>query len=301
MADTQRPQPAPSIARGITRQFRIPSCFLTADDLRRLYQVLEKKAHEAAERQAGLLQKQAGQTDQEFAQLKEHTKSFLKLVVRVQGSNGEWIASTGMEALTDDALPDRIISVAYDSAFLFRGAFNLQPQNGFSLALDFSRTSILDLTNLALQPDLNQSVADIAGADDGWAKSTFEEIQTFFTDRRRSLRGWLHSRYCYDVLVVLLGFPSSFAFVYRIDRAVSSMVQLPNALSVALYVYLVLVALFGFRVLFNYGKWVFAKVEGPTRLHGGPIFHKAVLGVVGATLLTLVVQTLLRIVGVPLF
>lgn len=100
--------------------------------------------------------------------------------------------------------------------------------------------------------------------------------------------------------VLVIGIPSSFALVYRIDRLVRPLLRVPDALFVALYVYLVLMALFGFRLLFNYAKWVFPRMEGPTRRQGGPQLHKAVLIAIGGTLLSIVTETLLRMMGLPL-
>ena len=65
-------------------------------------------------------------------------------------------------------------------------------------------------------------------------------------------------------------------------------------------VYLVLIALFGFRLLFNYSKWIFPKCEGPSRSQDGPKFHRAVLIAIGGGLLSLVTETLLRMVGMRL-
>jgi len=62
---------------------------------------------------------------------------------------------------------------------------------------------------------------------------------------------------------------------------------------------MVLVALLGFRVFFNYTKWIFPKMEGPTRRRG-PGLHKAGLTIIMLTLLSLVIESLLRMAGFPL-
>lgn len=286
---------APTIVSGTNRHVAIPSCSLTADDLRRLYEVLEKKAGEAAAHQVSALQQLPGQTAEQFEQAKQNIRSSLALVVQVQGNTGEWTGSRTSEALLDRSLPDTVAAVDYNSAFLFRTQFNLQPQNSFSVYLDFARTSILDMS---AEPTSNRSAGLISGANATWVDGTYEELHRFFNERSTA-RGWLHSRRAYDVAVLVLGFPASFALVYRADRFLRPLLRVPDALFVALYVYLVLVALFGFRLLFNYAKWVFPKCEGPTR-QGGPKFHKAVLVAIGGTLLSLVTETLLRMLGVPL-
>lgn len=287
---------APTIVSGNFRHLAIPSCSLTTDDLRRLYEVLEQKAREAADYQVATLQQLPGQTPEQFEQVKQNIRSSLALVVQVQGSTGEWTGSRTSEALLDSSLPDTVAAVTYDSAFLFRTQFNLHPQSSFSVNLDFTRTSILDMS---AEPASNKSAGLISGVNASWVAGTYDVLHKFF-DERSTARGWLHSRRAYDVAVLILGFPASFALVYRADRFLRLLLQVPDALFVAFYVYLVLIALFGFRLLFNYSKWVFPKCEGPTRRQGGPKFHKAVLLAIGGTLLSLVIETLLRMIGVPL-
>jgi hypothetical protein len=73
---------------------------------------------------------------------------------------------------------------------------------------------------------------------------------------------WLHSPRSYGVLVILIGFPLSFDLVYHLDRLIKHFVLLPEALSVALYVYAVLLVLFLFRTAFNYAKMGVPQVGG---------------------------------------
>jgi hypothetical protein len=288
-----------TLARGVVRPFSIPSCTLTADDLRRFYDVLDNKAREAAEHQVTTLQRLPGQTTEQFEQVETNLRSSLSLVVRVQGINGEWTGSNTREALRDDSLPDSVAVVEYNSAFLFRTQFNVEPLNSFSVYLDFSRTGILDMTNLSSEPASNRSSSWISGMNTTWVNGTYEGLRTFFAERESS-RGWLHSRHAYDLAVLVLGIPASFALVYRIDRVLRPILRVPDALFVALYVYLVLIALFGFRLLFNYAKWVFPKIEGPARREGGPKIHKAVLVLIGSTFVSVVVETFLRMLGLAL-
>ncbi len=120
-----------------------------------------------------------------------------------------------------------------------------------------------------------------------------------FFSHRSLPRNWLHSRYIYDLLVVTLGFPASFLFVYRVDLILRPRLRLPDALFVAFYVYLVLVALLAFRLLFNYSKWIFPKLEFPTREQVGPRRHKALIVIIGLTALSLVVESFLKMIGFP--
>src|SRR5690348_5639916 len=114
---------APLVMRGTTRQFEIPSCVLTGSDLRRMYRLLEPKASEAADRQLSALTAQPGQTQTQLDELKSIVRSAMALVIRLQTAS-EWINGTTIDLLEDEQLPDGILRIEFDSAFLFRSRFN---------------------------------------------------------------------------------------------------------------------------------------------------------------------------------
>ncbi len=255
---TQPTVPVPAtVMRGTTRYFVLPSCLLKPADLRRIFRLLEQKALEAADRQVATLTLQPGQTPAQLDELTTSVRAALALVVRLQ-TNSEWINGTTIDLLNDEQLPDSIVRVEFDSAFLYRARFNgLVPNNLFTVTLDLFRTKVLDGSN---PPTQNASVANIAGLDATWANALYDELVGFFR-QGRTKRGWLHLLRSYDVLVILVGFPLSFDIVYHLDRLMQRVAALPEALSVALYVYAVLLVLLLFRLLFNYARWAFPKFE----------------------------------------
>ena len=286
-----------SIVSGTVRNLSVPSCRLTAEDLRRLYKILDKKAHEAAELQARMLV-QGGLSNEQFEGLGASTRSLLKLTVRVQGISGEWLGSDSDQPLLDELLPIQIATVEFHSAFMFRGQLKLEPNNSFTLTLDFTRTSVLDMTNLLLAPMQNRSIAVISGTDNTWVNGVCEELRLFF-DERKTARSWLHSKYAYDALLFPVGFPLSLILVNRLDRWLHTREHMSEAVSIAIYVYIVLVTLLVFRLIFNYAKWVLPKLEGPNRIHGLLLVHKIVLGVISTTLIGTVVTIILKLIGLP--
>jgi len=285
--------------KGSYRQFAVPSCLLSGQDLRRLYKLLKRRAEEASSREVEKVHIQPGQTEEQLGQVKQWVASQLDLVVTVAGRRGDWVAASGDGVLSDEALPDSIVRIIYDSAHQFRNQFKRDPDNSCVVVTDFSRTHILDLSNLALSPDPNESSVRVSGVDDTWVKAVCEDLKSFF-DERRKPRGWLHHRFSYDVLLWLLGIPASFLVVYRIDRLFNPSLALPISLASPLYVLLFVLALLIFRIIFNYSRWVFPKVEGPGRMTW-PTFHKAVLILIGGTLVSLLVESTIGILGVGLF
>lgn len=283
----------PPVVRGTARQLQIPSCLLTPNDLRRLYRTLEQKAAEAADRQVATLTLQAGQTQQQFDALRSQVRTALTLVLRVQTGSGEWVGGTTMDPLTDEQLPSRIVKMEFDSSFLYRSQFHLAPNNAFTVTLDFSRPSVLDMGNV---PVANVSVAVISGLDATWANGLHDELVTFFRERP-TRRGWLHFSQSYTLLVIVAGFPLSFDAVYHLAPLMRK-AALPDPLAVALYVYVVLLVLFLFRITFNYARWAFPKVELNAPRQHVAVVHRVAISAVALMIVSALVQAGLKLLGI---
>jgi hypothetical protein len=85
--------------------------------------LLEQKALEAADRQVATLTLQPGQTQAQLEELRTAVRAALALVVRLQ-TGSEWINGTTIDLLNDEQLPDGIVRIEFDSAFLYRASFN---------------------------------------------------------------------------------------------------------------------------------------------------------------------------------
>ena len=284
----------PLVMRGTARKYVVPSCVLTSEDLRRIYVLLEPKAAEAADRQVATLTLQPGQTQAQLDELRSAVRAALALVVRLQTETG-WINGTTVGLLGDDQLPDGILRVEFDSAFLYRARFNnLVPNNAFSIVLDFSRPAVLDLGN---PPAQNTSSAIISGLDATWANAIYEELASFFRPRA-SKRGWLHFVRSYDALVIPVGFPISFDIVYHFDRLIRPHLVLSGALPVAIEVYIVIVSLLLFRVAFNYARWTFPKLEIDAPRQHVAAGHRVAISTLAMIVLGALIKAGLKVVGI---
>jgi len=226
--------------------------------------------------------------------MKAAVRAALLLVVRLQTAS-EWINGITVDLLADEQLPDGIVRIEFDSAFLYRSRFNnLVPNNFFNVAIDLARTNVLDMNATPVQ---NTSTANTLGLDATWANGVHEEVVAFFR-QRRSRRGWLHLVRSYDLLVILIGFPLSFDIVYHLDRLIRRAVVLPEALSVALYVYAVLLVLMMFRVLFNYARWAFPKLEIEAPRQHVAVGHRFAISTLAVMVLGALVKAALKLVGI---
>jgi hypothetical protein len=245
--------------RGLFRVSRVEPCVISLADLRRLYADLNAKTAEALELHLGPLLKPADIEQTQFDELKAQARAEAHLTVTVLGSNGEQFVTRSVAGLADDNLPETITQITFDSASALQ-AYNATPLNRFTLRLDFSEPPGFDSYNPWDQPTPNSSQLEVIGSDQTWVTAVHESTLAFLRRRGRR-RSWLHKHQWFNVLSWLVGLPSAFWIVYRIDSSLPVLGQMHTALRGALNVYLFLVAFLLFRgVLWGF-RWLFPVVE----------------------------------------
>jgi hypothetical protein len=253
-------------------------------------------AGEAAERQVKALQQMLGETDADFATRVLRVRGLCTLSVGIHGANGELVGGAGFQELPTDQLPLKVVRVLFDSGFLHLNQTGLAPLNTVVVTLDFRRARVLEGL-LGVPEQVNESSVTINGGDTTWVNGTFTQLRSFF-EERASHRDWLHSPRSYSV-AALLGIPLSLYWVYRIDHWFApSLLPIPEALKVAIYVYIVLLIMFIYRVTFNVVRKTFPKLEGPTRQAGHTWLQNTVPGLLVLALLSdLLIQAVKAIVA----
>ena len=111
------------------------------------------------------------------------------------------------------------------------------------------------------------------------------ETSHSFLKERSLKRNWLYSSLTYDALLYLLIFPLIFRTVYKLGSFLN-LSNLPNVLGVMFYIYIFIVLLLGFRILFNYTKWIFPIIElknGSSAIHRG-ILYGIILGIIASAI-----------------
>jgi len=227
---------------------------------------MEVYARQAADREVGGFKLLEGQTAEQLVRSKNQTRQLLQLWIQVQGDRGEWRGGSAEEVLKDEALPDVITHVTFDTSFSLRAAVAQRaPINGIFLALDFNRRSLLDLGNASDAAEQNISSGVIHSADRAWADGVFEQLRKFFAERRPLWR-LLHRRNTYDVLLMTIGFPFLFLWVQRMDAWLPG---LSPVVRVGFLIYFAILLLFMFRLMFNLACRVFPRTKGPRGGTGG--------------------------------
>ena len=174
----------------------------------------------AADREvAGLpeaFQQQIADKDPEAIRTEAELRHRMKLTVRVETATGEWLAGTGPGIFSEEEFPESVRRVEFLSDFGLRGQ-QYQPKNSLYLSLDFRRVDVLDLTAQPSHPTPNESSITVPGTDSTWVNGVFGEIERFFR-QRSTRREWLHARSSYDLLLLSVGFPVSFAWVHFLGK-----------------------------------------------------------------------------------
>jgi hypothetical protein len=98
--------------------------------------------------------------------------------------------------------------------------------------------------------------------------------------------------------VIVAGFPLSFDVVYHLDHLIRRVTILPEALSVALYVYAVLVVLLLFRTIFNYARWTFPKVEIDAPRQHVARGHRVAISTLAIIVVGVLVKAALKLAGI---
>jgi len=246
--------------RGVFRRSNNPSCTISVQDLRRLYADLSEKAGDALEKHIASVQKPESTNDEDWEALKERVREIGRLTAIVIGENGEQNVGQSATPLEEDQLPDRIVSVTFDSYSALQRE-NITPLNRFRLALDFTEPPAFGVYNPWDVPTPNGSSLEVTGADSTWATGVYESVLGFFRARARR-RGWLHSPITFNLLNWLVGMPAALWIVYRLDAVASQFFSSIDAvLRGAIYVYIVLVVLLVFRLVIGGFRWTFPVVE----------------------------------------
>jgi hypothetical protein len=230
--------------------------------LRRLYNDLEGRAREANDRQLERIPRSFGLDEKGWQEYKENSRKHTGLAVLIQGKRGQQVVATSKDALAEEALPDGITRVVFDSAFAFRNYHsNNEPLDRFILTLDFSEPPVVANYDPSNAPTPNESKLEIIGPNETWVSGVYENTLAFLR-HRQTRRRWLHSSQTYNIAHWLVGWPSAFWLTYRLDTWFKpAFTALPVVLRGGVYVYLVLLALLLFRSMLGALRWAYPLVE----------------------------------------
>ncbi|GJQ59743.1 MAG: hypothetical protein D8M57_13020 [Candidatus Scalindua sp. AMX11] len=238
----------------------IASLSLDKVTLRKFCDILQERANSAAEIELGFF-KRNEQSHGEYEDNRKTLRESFKLKITISGKDGEQLWGSIVEVFDSANFPEEVRSLYVDSESTLRHVHNYYPHNSFQIFLDFNKPKIFDMSLLPSQGTPNQSKIEVQGYDATWVNGVFSELKQFI-DKRSSTLSIVHSHSIYDILLLVLGFPSSFWVCSKLSNQIETAFESGSVFVInALYLYVFVITLFIFRVLFHYIRWVCPLVE----------------------------------------
>jgi hypothetical protein len=241
--------------------------------LRKTYEILQEASLEAAEQQ--LRQEfphlQTGSTTdpdptvtvQKVQLRRQELVRLHEVAITVRGVNGDQTLATDPSVLEESEMPDPLQSVELEIGLLYRGALNALPQNRAVVHFDFTKPPLFDLSNVSGSPTPNASGIYVAGSNFTWVGGVYDRLNDVITSCRARI-SWIHARYVYDVLLVILGFPATLgAAAYVSGR--DTFAAAPPTYRIAVFLYFLFVSLLVFRLSFSVTRFLLPYMEFPRR------------------------------------
>ena len=278
MSDAAHPNPNEAW-RNFNVASPIEACRLRASDLKRLYRIIYEKQIEHRDRIVTGLSQTGTETADQFAARVSNVRNAFTTTVRVTAANGEVVTGHGENFFDSALLPERIISIAYDTSFSPAALLKYTPSDRVFVNLDFSQPRLLNFGIQPSAPTPNDSNFLVTAETESWSTSLTSRLRAFFGEKATSLN-WLHAQSTYDVLLMLVGLPFTLWASYKSGSAIIGSKDFPTAVVTGVYVYLFLLFLHVFRGLFMYSRWVFPKIELITDRPSKSSHHKGVLAIV---------------------
>jgi len=256
----------------------LPSCTLSIPYFKKLYEILNKITQEAAEIEITKLKKTPDQSDEDFDKLKEYAKNLYKLSIQIVGRKGEYIFSDSVSIFDEAQLPDHITKIIFDNSLKYNFSLKKNPLNKIRLEFDFKKAKVFDFVTSPSRATPNTSTIHVLGDNETWVSGAYKNVLQSLQERANKW-SWLHSKNIFDLFIWFMVIPLGFFTIYKIERIFSlSASGITPVFMVALYLYFFIIVLNIFRMVFNYARWVFPKMELVTSLKKGALLHRIILG-----------------------
>lgn len=239
---------------------QITACSFSKVDLETLCRTLQESSNEAADEEVNHyipIDRDPEKIASDIASLREG----YRIKVTVQGMDDERIHGTIPAVFDSPRFPDRVKRLYINSALELKNSYNWTPRNHFELLLDFTKPEFF---NLPLSPSASTPNASnflVTGLNSTWVNGVYHAVKGFVKNRK-TRRQFFHRHSVYDLLLLCGGLPFAFGISYKLSRWINTVFgEISGVLQGAAYVYVFYFSLILFRILFDYGRWVFPIVE----------------------------------------
>jgi hypothetical protein len=250
------------IIRSIQKEYQIKASTITPDDVKRLSEILIQKTNEAKEFEITKYKEIYSNNPTEFENAKKNIDETFLLAISIKGKNGEFLGSFDPLKIIEHEFPDDLISITFDGKWPYQATHNnVDPSNWLTVNLVFFKEDIFNLSNFDDSKLKGLSNFRLTGSNTTWVNGVFGELKQYF-ENKSNARGWLFGNDIYSILIAFPILPLVFLFAYKIDNIIGiSSSQLNTISKVGILIPILFILLYGFRILFNYIRWVYPYIE----------------------------------------
>jgi hypothetical protein len=266
----------PAEWRTFNTTIAIPACRLPREELKRLYQIIDRKQREYGQTIIDKQVQQEGETAEAFEARKRLVTEAFVTSVTITGSNSETILAHSEAIFDHETLPNNIASVFYCTKTIPAVTLNHQAENFITVLLDFSLPPLFDFNNLPSLATNNVSNITITARDEQWFVVSRTRLMEFF-EARKTNYDFLHRAAIYDLFLTFAGLPIAVWASIRTATSFSDIDKLPPIPRSLLYVYIFYFILILFRLAFSYARWLFPKIEMSSNITSKTLWHRSAL------------------------
>lgn len=239
----------------------IRSITVDIEDVKKVFERLNEAVIAEGKKEEAKWVKKPDETEEAFEKRRAETlKAAFRVTVTIEGRGGEELYGDSAQLFSSPNMPHDTASVYMTNIVAFRGVAGRDPDNSFSVLLDFSKPPLLDAKSIISAPTENLSNLEAAGSNE-WVALITNAVQKT-ADVKKNRRGGLHAPMIYDLGLAIIGLPLSLYACWKLsDLVKSAFGPLNDFLLSAIYVYLVFLGMWTYRILFGYLKWAFPTVE----------------------------------------
>lgn len=278
----------------------LPACTLDLSYFRRLYEILTTSAEEGADIEIARVKKNPGQPDDEFIEFQKNAKKLYIVTIHIFDAKGGYIFSESPSIFDEVKLPDSISRIIFDNTQRFKATLQREPVHKVSVTFDFTKPAILDFVSMPSCATLNNSNIEIIGETETWVHGTYKKVMESLKQRGNK-HGWLNASNIYDLFLWFVIVPFNLRLLYKLNvHFRPNFIGVSNFLKVGIYLYFFIILLFVYRIIFNYARWVFPRIELITSLQKGAIYHRLILGTLLLGILSAYVFEAIKIIPATL-
>lgn len=255
------------------RSTSIKSATLSLEDLKKLYEIVNAQNDEAKGLQLEHIAKHEAKANavypkEEVEEVKNKILEKYVVGIEIFTSKGQYLRFYNPEdAFDKNKIPDNIDRIIISNTLLFNLQRDLIQPYKIIIDLDFSRTTLLDVSSNPTHETYNPSKIEVWGLKESWTEGVHQKLLEFYSERTNK-RYWLHRKNIYDLFLWTLLVPVLFWNLYKIDIWLNEKISgLSSVLITFIYIYIFIVGLLFFNLLFKYLRRTFPPMELKSNLN----------------------------------